>query len=81
MRDNTSSQLIDMGSLRLERAIRRFEQQDHEGGLEDLRTALHHMRWAGADPLSIQYLASIITAAEQGGELALQISDKRGKSR
>ncbi len=65
MHNGTGTELMDMGSLRLERAIRRFEQQDHEGGLEDLRAALHHMRWAGVDPLSVQYLASIITAAEQ----------------
>ncbi len=65
MRSDTADTLHDLGALRLERAVRRLQEQDHEGAMEDLRAALHHMRWAGADPLLIQHLASIIADAER----------------
>ena len=65
MHDSMDGELIDIGDLRLERAVRRFERQDHEGGLEDLRAALRQMRWAGADPHSIESIASLVAAAEQ----------------
>ena len=65
MHDSMDGELIDIGDLRLKRAVRRFERQDHEGGSEDLRAALRQMRWAGADPHSIDYIASLVAAAEQ----------------
>ena len=65
MYDDMGGELIDIGDLRLERAVRRFERQDHEGGLEDLHAALRQMRWAGADPHPIEHIASLVAAAEQ----------------
>ena len=65
MRSDPAGKLLDLGTLRLERAVKRLREQDHEGAMEDLRAALRHMRWAGADPLSIQHLASIIADAER----------------
>ncbi len=65
MRSNPASKLLDLGTLRLERAVKRLHEQDHEGAMEDLRAALRHMREAGADPLSVQHLAAVIKAAER----------------
>jgi hypothetical protein len=55
MRGDTAGKLLDLGTLRLERAVKRLHADDHGGAIEDLRAALRHMRWAGADPLSIQH--------------------------
>ncbi len=62
----TSGQLLDLGALRLERAVQRLKVDDLSGALADLRLALWHMQCAGADPLSIQHLSGIIHDAEQG---------------
>jgi Tfp pilus assembly protein PilF len=64
MRDNTRGELIDLGTLRLQRAAQRLERQDHAGAMDDLRAALQHMRRAGADPLEVEHLAAIIAATE-----------------
>jgi hypothetical protein len=61
-----SGQLLDLGVLRLERAVKRLRADDLVGALVDLRLALSHMQRAGADPLSIQHLSAIITDAERG---------------
>ncbi len=61
MRDALTGQVLDLSTLRLERAVRRWEQQDREGAMQDLHAALHHMRKAGADPVAIQFLTSLIT--------------------
>ena len=61
-----SGQLLDLGVLRLERAVTRLRADDLEGALADLRLALSHMQRAGADPLSIQHLTAVITDAERG---------------
>ncbi len=60
-----SGQLLDLGVLRLERAIKRLRADDLEGALADLRMALSHMQRAGADPLSVQHLSAIISDAER----------------
>ncbi len=65
MRNKTSSELIDFGTLRLQRAAKRLQQQDHAGAVEDLRAALQHTRGAGADPLEVEHLTSIIAATER----------------
>ena len=44
MRSDTAGKLHDLGALRLERAVRRLQEQDHGGAMEDLCAALHHMR-------------------------------------
>ena len=61
-----SGQLLDLGVLRLERAVQRLQADDLVGALSDLRLALSHMQRAGANPLSIQHLSAIITDAERG---------------
>ncbi len=60
-----SGQLLDLGVLRLERAVKRLRADDLAGALADLRIALQHMQRAGADPLSIQHLSAIINDAER----------------
>ncbi len=65
MRDALTGQVLDLSTLRLERAVRRWEQRDHGGAMTDLRAALYHMRKTGADPVSIQFLASLITDEER----------------
>ncbi len=64
MRDETS-ELIDLGALRLQRAAKRLERQDHAGAMGDPRAALQHMRPAGADPFEVEHLTIIITATER----------------
>ena len=65
---NPSGQLLDLGVLRLERAVTRLRADDLEGALADLRLALSHMQRAGADPLSIQHLSAVISDAEGTSE-------------
>ncbi len=64
MRDETS-ELIDLGALRLQRAAKRLERQDHAGATDDLRAALQQMRRAGADPREVEHLTASIAAAER----------------
>ena len=61
-----SGQLLDLGVLRLERAVKRLRADDLAAALADLRLALSHMQRAGADPLSVEHLSTIITDAERG---------------
>ncbi len=65
MCDQTSGELLDLGTLRLQRAAKRLQQEDHAGAIDDLRAALQHMCRAGADPLEVEHLTAIITAAER----------------
>ena len=65
MRSDTVGKLLDLGTLRLERAVKRLQEQDHEGAMEDLRAALRQMRQVGADPRSLQHLAAVIEDAER----------------
>jgi Tfp pilus assembly protein PilF len=65
----TTGELLDLGTLRLQRAAQRLERQDHAGAMDDLRAALQHMRRAGADPLEVEHLTAIIAAAERQGIL------------
>jgi hypothetical protein len=65
MCDTLAGEVLDLSTLRLERAAKRLEAQDHGGAMRDLRAALHHMRKAGADPVSIQFLTSLITDEER----------------
>ncbi len=62
-----SIQLLDLGALRLERAIQRLRDQDRDGALDDLRSALRHMQEAKADPVQAQHLAAIIGAVDRVG--------------
>jgi hypothetical protein len=62
---STCGQLLDLGVLRLERAIRRLQAADRAGALADLRVALRHMQRAGADPLSVHHLSAIIHETER----------------
>ena len=61
----TTGELLDLGTLRLQRAAQRLQRQDHAGAMDDLRAALQHMRLAGADPLEVEHLTTIIAAAER----------------
>ncbi len=61
-----TGQLLDLGVLRLERAVKRLRTDDPEGALADLRLALRHMQCVGADPLSVRHLSAIISDAERG---------------
>jgi hypothetical protein len=61
----TTGELLDLGTLRLQRAAKRLLQEDHAGAMDDLRAALQHLRRAGADPLEVEHLTSIIAAAER----------------
>ena len=60
-----SIQLLDLGALRLQRAVQRLRDQNRDGALEDLRLALRHMQEARADPMQVQDLASIIGTIER----------------
>ncbi len=70
MSNDRSIQLLDLGVVRLERAIRRLRELDREGALYDLNSALRHMRDAEADPIQSQDLAAIIGAVERRGAAA-----------
>ena len=65
MRDDTDGQLIDLSTIRLERALRRLEDQNCSGAVEDLRAALQHMRRSGASVLEVEHLSAMIEAVEQ----------------
>ena len=65
MHDDTADIILDLREVRLDRAIARAEQQDHDGAMHHLRAALWHMREAGADPLEVHHLASIIERAQR----------------
>jgi hypothetical protein len=67
MSNDHGIQLLDLGVLRLERAIQRLREQDREGALYDLSSAMRHMHEARADPMQFQYLAAIIATVEQRG--------------
>jgi hypothetical protein len=58
-------QLLDLGALRLERAVLRLRDQNQDGALEDLRLALQHAQEAKADPVQVQHLAAIIGMIER----------------
>ncbi len=60
-----SGQLLDLGVLRLERAVKRLQADDLVGALVDLRLALSHMQRAKADPLSVRHLCAIISDMER----------------
>ena len=60
-----SVQLLDLGALRLERALKLLRERDHDGALADLRSALRHMQDAKADALQAQNLAAIIGTVER----------------
>jgi hypothetical protein len=59
-----SSIVVDLGTARLERALRRLHEQNHTGAMADLRAALRYLRHAGADHIQIRHLIEIIKAAE-----------------
>ncbi len=61
----TTGELLDLGTLRLQRAAKRLQRQDHAGAMDDLRAALQHMRRAGANPLEVEHLSAIIAATER----------------
>lgn len=65
MHNRPADRLLNLGTLRLERAIRRLRKQDRVGALDDLRAALVHMHEAGADPLQVECLATIIASVER----------------
>ena len=62
-----SVQLLDLGALRLERAVLRLRDQNRDGALDDLRLALRHMQEAKADQMQVQHLAAIIGTIERQG--------------
>ena len=64
MYDTSDNQLVDLGAIRLERAITRLRQQDYAGALDDMRAALVHMYGSGADPEQVEYLAAVIDRVE-----------------
>jgi hypothetical protein len=70
MSNDRGIQLLDLGVLRLERAIQRLRGLDQEGALYDLNSALRHMRDASADPIQSQDLAAIIGIVERRGAVA-----------
>ena len=65
MSNDHGIQLLDLGVLRLERAIQRLRASDREGALYDLTSALRHMHEARADPMQSQDLAAIIATVER----------------
>ncbi len=65
MSNDYGIQLLDLGVLRLERAIQRLRDRDREGALHDLSSALRHMHEARADPMQSQDLAAIIATIER----------------
>lgn len=65
MSNDPGIQYLDLGVLRLERAIQRLRDLDREGALYDLTSALRHMHEARADPMQSQSLAAIIATVEQ----------------
>ena len=67
MSNDRGIQLLDLGVLRLERAIQRLRGLDREGALYDLNSALRHMQDASADPMQSQDLAAIIAIVERRG--------------
>ncbi len=67
MRNDHGIQLLDLGVLRLERAIQRLREQDREGALYDLGSAMRHMHEARADPIQSQHLSAIIASVERQG--------------
>ncbi len=67
MSNDRGIQLLDLGVLRLERAIQRLREQDREGALYDLGSAMRHMHEARADPMQSQHLAAIIATVERRG--------------
>jgi hypothetical protein len=67
MSNDHGIQLLDLGVLRLERAIQRLRELDREGALYDLGSAMRHMHEARADPLQAQHLAAIIATVERRG--------------
>ncbi len=62
-----SIQLLDLGALRLERALKRLREQDRAGALDDLRSALRHAQEAKAVPIQAQHLAAIFGTIERQG--------------
>jgi hypothetical protein len=64
MSNDHGIQLLDLGVLRLERAVQRLRDLDREGALYDLNSALRHMQEGMADPLQSQNLAAIIVTVE-----------------
>ncbi len=62
-----ADRLLNLGALRLERAIERLRKQDRAGALDDLRAALVHMHGAGEDPVQVRYLEAIIETVERQG--------------
>ena len=62
-----SIKLLDLGVLRLERAVQRLREQDRDGALDNLRAALRHMHEAKADPTQAHHLSAIIGAVERRG--------------
>ena len=64
MRSETTARLFNLGTLRLERAVKRLREQDHRRTLDNLHVALHHMHKGGADALKVQHLTAIIAEAE-----------------
>ncbi len=65
MRSRPADRLLNLGALRLERAVKRLRQQDRAGALDDLRAALVHMHGAGEDPIQVRYLEAIIETFER----------------
>ena len=65
MINDRSIQLLDLGVLRLERAVQRLRELDRNGALHDLRGALRHMQEAEADPIQGHHLAAIIGVVER----------------
>ena len=60
-----SVQLLDLGALRLERAAQRLCDQNRDGALDDLRSALRHVQAAKGDPVQIRHLVAIIGTIER----------------
>ncbi len=67
MSNDHGIQLLDLGVLRLERAIQRLRSLDREGALYDLTSALRHMHEARADPMHSRDLTAIILTLERRG--------------
>ncbi len=65
MSNDPGIQYLNLGVLRLERAIQRLRDLDREGALYDLNSALRHMKDAGADPMQSQDLVAIIATVER----------------
>ena len=65
MSNDHGIQLLDLGVLRLERAIQRLRGLDREGALYDLNSALRHMQDASANPMQSQELVSIMGIVER----------------